>query len=284
VTNSGEGLKRLTRGLAKLDIALIVMEATGKLHRLAQRHLHAQGFAVAVLNPLRTRLFAEAAGMLAKTDRIDARMLAIFAENIKPHANPPPALALEILQELVHARAAAKANLVALSNRLGASQNAFLKQELKRVIKSASQHLARLDAQIRCRIKDNACLERRYRILLSIPGIGPIVAAVLVAGMPELGTCSGKAASLLAGLAPIACDSGEHKGRRHIKGGRAFVRNTLYMASLSAARFYPQLKAWYQKLRAEHEAKYAHTAVMRKLIVLANTLIKEDRMWQPNPP
>jgi transposase len=283
VANSSEGLRALKRKLANLDIALIVMEATGKLHRLARRNLDAAG-SVALVNPLRSRLFAEATGMLAKTDRLDARVLAILGESLKPQAKPPASQALEALQELVHARDAALTDLTALTNRCGASLSSFLKRELKRMIKSTEAYLARLDAEIHSRIKSDPGLEHRYTILLSIPGIGPIVAAVLVAGMPELGVCSGKAVSLLAGVAPIACDSGEHQGRRHIKGGRSFVRKALYMAALTASRFCPDLKAWYKRLRSEHPPKYALTAVMRKLIVLANTLIKENRLWQPTPP
>jgi transposase len=127
-------------------------------------------------------------------------------------------------------------------------------------------------------------LAHRYRILLSIPGIGPVAASVLLVGMTELGALSGKAAAQLAGLAPIAWDSGEKDGKRRIKGGRSSVRNALYMAGRAAARCVPHLKAFYKRLAATKPEKVAITAVMRKLIVLANTLIKEDRLWQPVRP
>jgi transposase len=284
VANTREGLRRLKRVLAPFEVVLIVIEATAKLHRLAWRHLHAGGHRVAVVNPLRSRLFAEATGMLAKTDPLDAKVLAVFAESIEPEARAPAPQLLDQLQELVRARQAAAVEAAALSNRHGASQVTFLKSELRRRIKSCKAHLARLEDEIHRRLRSDPALERRYTILLSVPGIGHVVAAVLVVGLAELGTCSGKAVSLLAGLAPIACDSGDKQGRRHIKGGRGFVRHALYMAALTAISHNKDLAAFYKRLTTKHEAKYALTAVMRKLVVLANTLLKEDRTWQPIRP
>lgn len=285
VANTRLGVLGLKKALAAYDVAGIVMEATGKLHRYGQRVLSAAGYAVAVVNPLRSRLFAAAIGTLAKTDAVDARMLAVLGESLRPTATPPAPIELEALQELVRARQAAAAEATALANRRGASQTGFLKAELARRLKSLSTHLARLDAEIERRIASEAGLAHRYRILMSIPGIGPLAAATLLTGMAELGTCSGKQAAMLSGLAPIACDSGERSGERHIKGGRAQVRTALYMAALAAARFNPALKAFYTRLRAAGKAaKLALTAVMRKLVVLANTLLKQERLWQPNNP
>ena len=282
VANARDGVLRLKKQLAAYAVAGIVMEATGKLHRHAQRTLTAAGYAVAVVNPLRSRLFAEALGTLAKTDAIDARLLAVLAESLRPTATPPSPVWLEELQELVRARQAAAAEAGALANRRGASQTAFLKAELARRLKSLATHMARLDAEIERRIVSEATLERRYAILLSVPGIGPVAAATLLVGLAELGACSGKQAAMLAGLAPIACDSGDKSGDRYIKGGRAHVRTAIYMAALTAARFNPDLKGFYARLRAKGKtAKVALTAVMRKLVVLANTLLREDRIWQP---
>lgn len=282
VANGRDGVRRLRKQLAGYDVAAIVMEATGKLHRYAQRTLSAAGYAVAVVNPLRSRLFAEAIGTLAKTDAIDARLLAVLGESLRPAATPPPPVWLEELQELVRARQAAAAEAAALANRRSASQAAFLKAELARRRKSLATHIARLDAEIARRIASDATLERRYAILLSIPGIGPVAAATLLVDLAELGACSGKEAAMLAGLAPIACDSGDRSDERHIKGGRAHVRTTIYMAALTAARFNPDLKRFYDRLTAKGKiAKVALTAVMRKLVVLANTLLRQDRFWQP---
>ncbi|MGA7887800.1 MAG: transposase [Acidobacteriaceae bacterium] len=282
VANAPEGLKALKRRIAELPVELIVMEATGKFHRQAHRTLHAAGLAVAVVNPLRARLFAEAVGQLAKTDRLDARMLALMAQTLEPSALAPAPEALEALQELAHARAAAKAEETALSNRRGASQTVFLKAELGRRLKLLAGHVERLDAEIERRLGADPALKRRYDILITIPGVGPVAAVALVIGLPELGACSGKAASLLAGLAPLARDSGAKAGERHIWGGRAFVRTGLYFAALAAARCNPQLRDDYKRLRdAGKKAKVAITAIMRKLVVLANVLIKEDRPWTP---
>jgi len=280
--NTPEGLKALKRRIADLPVELIVMEATGKFHRQAHRTLHAAGLAVAVVNPLRARLFAEAVGQLAKTDRLDARVLALMGQTLEPSALAPAPEALEALQELARARASAKAEQTALSNRRGASRTAFLKAELGRRLKVLAAHIERLDAEIERRVGADAALKRRYDIVLTIPGVGPVAAVALVIGLPELGACSGKAAALLAGLAPLACDSGEKAGERHIRGGRAFVRTGLYLAALAAARCNPQLSDDYKRLRdAGKKAKVAIAAIMRKLVVLANVLIKEDRPWRP---
>ena len=285
VANTGAGLKRLRRVVADHDVALAVIEATAKYHRLAHRTLHGWGLAVAVVNPLRPRLFAEASGTLAKTDRMDARMLAMFAQSLEPPATPPVPELVEELQELVRARQAATADATALANRRGASQVAYLKRELARRIKSVRSHIARLDAEIERRIADDPALARRYQILRSIPSIGPVAAATLAVCLVELGRLSNKAIALLVGLAPIACDSGDKTGQRHIKGGRAHLRPPAYMAALTASRINPDLAAVYRRLRDNGKvAKVALIAVMRKLVVLANALIREDRLWQPTRP
>lgn len=284
VPNTPQGLRTLRRQLAKHSVTLVVMEATAKFHRLAHRSLHAAGLAVAVVNPLRARLFAEAYGQLAKTDPIDARMLAIMGQSLDPRASPPNPQAFEDLQELVRARAVAIAERTALSNQIGASQTEFLKAELAQRLEHIDAYVERLDDEIGRRIDADPSLKRRREILLTIPGVGPVAAVALIVGLPELGQCSSKAAALLAGLAPIACDSGAKTGERHIAGGRAFVRTSLYMAALAAARYNPQLREDYQRLRAAgKQAKVALTALMRKLVVLANVLIKENRTWNPIP-
>jgi transposase len=280
VANDRNGLRRLKRLLAEHDVKLIVMEATAKYHRLAHRSLNQSGLAVAVVNPLRARLFAEAIGTLAKTDRVDAKMLAILGEALGPQARPPAPEELEALQELVHARNAATAERTALANRLVASQVALLRKELRQRLKSLDGHIERLDAAIVARIAADPALARRYEILISIPGVGPGVAANLLVDLAELGSLDRHAIATLAGVAPFADDSGEATGQRHIKGGRASPRRALYWAALSAARHNPDLSAFYKRLvEAGKKPKVALTAVMRKLVVLANTLLKENRLW-----
>jgi transposase len=287
VANTPLGLRRLRGHLDELGVPLerVVLEATGKYHRLAFRTLSAWGYGVVVINPLRARLFAEACGVPAKTDRIDARLLAVMGHSLAPQPHQPVPLQLEQLQELVNAHYAARTEATALGNRLEQATVSFLKTELRRRLTSLKGYAKRLEAKIEQLIKADPGLAARYAILLSIPSIGSITAAALLAGLSELGRCSSKAATLLAGLAPIADDSGRRQGQRHIRGGRMQVRNALYMAALSAARHNPDLKAVYQRLRnAGKPAKVALTAVMRKLVVLANTLLTQNRRWEPNQP
>jgi transposase len=285
VMNDRTGMARLKRELAKFPVAKIVMEATGKYHRAAHRSLHAAGLSVAVVNPLRARLFAEAIGALAKTDGIDARVLALIGERLAPDAAAPPSEAMEALQEAVRARQAAMADRAALLNRRGAAVSAILRDALSRLVAAIDEVVAELDAEIARVVASDEVLARRRTILTSIPGIGQVAAIALIVDLSEMGDCSGKAASALAGLAPYACDSGGSVGQRRIRGGRSALRMVLYMSAVSAARSNADLRNFYKRLRLKGKAaKIALTAVMRKLVVLANTLIKEDRLWQPVRP
>jgi transposase len=280
--DASEGIQRLKRALAAHEVALVAMEATGKFHRADHRSLHAGGFAVAVVNPLRSRLFAEALGALAKTDRVDCRMLAILGESLKPDADAPPGELMETLQELARCRDATVAARTALLNRLGATTARPAAVEIKRQLRAAETAIENLGAEIERRIAAAPSLARRMTILTSIPGVGATTALALITGLSEIGDLSAKEAAMIAGLAPIACDSGQNNGPRHIRGGRAHVRRALYMAAVSAARFNPAIKAFYDRLLAKGKnPKVALTAVMRKLLVLANTLVRENRKWEP---
>lgn len=285
VSNDRVGLKRLKRVLSALPVARVVMEATGKHHRAARRSLHAAGLVVAVVNPLRARLFAEAAGTLAKTDAIDARLLAVMGAALEPAGTAPPPAALEEVCELVNARSAATAERTALANRLAAAAVAFLKAELRRRRDACQRHVERLDAEIERRILADPDMARRHAILRSIPGVGPVTAAVFLTGLTELGACSAKQAASLAGVAPVADDSGGRSGLRSIRGGRGSVRNAAYMAALSASRHNPDLAAFAKRLgKAGKRPKVILVAVMRKLVVLANTLVTQNRLWSPIAP
>jgi transposase len=282
VPNSKEGCKSLALELTSAATGLIVMEATGKLHRLAHCELNAAGFAVAIVNPYRSRKLADALGQLAKTDKIDARVLAFYGAAIGPDATPVPAKSLAELQELVLARQAAKAGETAVKNQIAAAASPLLKRLLTAQLKAQARLIASLEAAIATLLARDVALKRRYELLASIKGIGPIVAATLAACLPELGMLGGGQIAALAGVAPVNCDSGEMRGQRRIKGGRAHVRSALYMAAVAASRCNPDLKAFYGRLRAAGKAaKLALTAVMRKLVLLANTLIREDRLWTP---
>jgi transposase len=285
VTNTRDGIRKLKRWLMQFELGLVVIEATGKWHREVRRSLHAAGIAVAVVDPFRVRMFAKACGVLAKTDRIDARLLAQFAAIMAPAVRPPAPHVLEQLAELVTARASAVAEETALKNQLSAAMAPFLKRQLARRINRIRKDIAALEHEILRCIHGDPGLARRYDILTSITGIGPVAATTLIACLAELGTCSRRQISMLAGLAPVADESGERQGVRVVWGGRPNVRRVLYLAAVTAARFNADMKAFFDRLTADGKAaKLAIIAVARKLVVLANTLIAENRPWQPHSP
>lgn len=285
VANTVAGIRKLKRWLLGFDLACVAVEATGKWHRQACRSLHASEIAVAVVDPFRVRMFAKAQGIFAKTDRLDARVLAQFAAVMNPAIRPPAPEAMDDLAELVSARESAVGEETALKNQLSTAKDKFLRTHLTRRIARTAKDVAALEHEILARIKADAALARRYAILTSLSGFGPVVAATLIARLAELGSCNAKQIGLLAGLAPIADESGERQGVRVIWGGRSSVRRALYLAALAAARFNADMKAFYRRLIAAGKpAKLAIVAVARKLVVLANTLIAENRLWQPHPP
>lgn len=285
VANSIHGHRQVKRRLKTWNVALIVIEATGKWHRALHRSLHAGGYAAAVVNPLRARLFAEAIGTLAKTDRLDARMLALFAASLTPDARPPAPVAVEALKELVQARESAVAEATGLKNQRTSAETSFLRRHLTGRIARLAKDLAALDAEIARCVKADESFARRSAILTSIPGIGPVVASTLLARLSELGDCDDKQIAMLVGLAPLADDSGQRKGVRVIRGGRAAVRRVIYLAALSAVRHNPDLARVYARLSTAGKAKkVALTAVARKLLILANALVSQDRLWQTAPP
>ncbi len=285
VPNSHQGHRTLKRRLERYDLGLIVIEATGKWHRQLHRTLHAGGYEVRVVNPLRARLFAESMGLLGKTDRLDARMLAVFADKLGNAGRPPAPELIEALQELVQARVSAVEEQTALANQLKSAETVFLRRQLGRRLKRIAADIQAIETELRRRIKADEALMRRYAILLSIPSFGPVVAMTLVARLPELGSCDDKQIAALCGLAPWPDDSGPREGARHIRGGRHPVRIVLYLAALSATRCNRDMKAFFRRLTAGgKQSKLALIAVARKLVLLANTLIAADRLWLPEPP
>ena len=285
VPNTRKGHKQLMAALKGLSVHRITIEATGKYHRSVHRTLHEAGFAVVVVNPLRARLFAEALGALAKTDQVDARMLAVYGRMAKLNATPPLPENLENLREIVRNREAFVAARVALQNQLGTAGNAVVRKQIKQMIRMTGNAADTLEAEAVAVIKADPGFARRREILVSIPGVGEVTAICLIANMPELGQLDAKKAGMLAGLAPVACESGQRKGPRHIRGGRKIVRTGIYMAAVSATRYNDQLKVFYDRLLAAGKPKkVALTAVMRKLLVMANSLLKEDRCWSSKSP
>jgi transposase len=285
VPNHPAGMRQLKRWLRRFDVALVVVEATGKWHRAVHRSLSASAIAVAVVDPFRVRMFAKAQGILAKTDRLDARVLAQFAAVMAPPVRPPAPAMIEELRELVVARASAVAQQTALKNQRSAATVKFLQRLLERRIERADRDIEALDAAIRARVVADDGLARRYDILISIAGIGFVAAVTMLASLPELGHSTVKEIAMLAGLAPMADQSGQREGVRVVRGGRANVRRILYLAALTAARFNADMTALYRRMTAAGKPpKLALIAIARKLAVLANTLITQDRMWLPKAP
>jgi transposase len=285
VANNKKGHTQLLTVLRGFDVRLIAMEATGKYHRSIHQRLHGAGFGVAVVNPLRARLFAEINGLLAKTDTADAYALALMCATPRISAVAPLEEAVEKLKEIVRARETVISAGAALQNQLGAATLACVKKQIRRQLLIAERAAEALTAEAVLLVKADAGLARRLEILTSIPGIATVTALGLIVNMPELGNLDAKAAGQLAGLAPIARQSGPTTRPSHIRGGRPLVRTGIYMAAQSAARHNAQLKVFYDRLLgAGKQKKVAITAVMRKLIVLANTLLKYDRRWSPQAP
>jgi transposase len=285
VQNTAQGHRLLKRRLEDRGVDLIAIEATGKWHRQLHRSLHASGYRVAVVNPLRARLFAEAIGVLAKTDQLDARMLAMFAVSLTPAARPPAPESLDAIKELVRARESAVEEQTALKNQRVSAETAFLQHQLADRLARIAADIKALEAEIVRSIEAEEALVHRYAILRSIPSFGMIIAATLLVCLAELGSCDHKQIALLAGLAPIADQSGKREGRRTIHGGRETVRRALYLAALSATRCNRDMKLLYDRLIAAGKLKkVALIAVARKLVVLANILVREDRPWQISAP
>lgn len=263
----------------------IVYEPTGPYHRAFERRLAEAGLALVKVNPRQARRFAEATGRLAKTDRMDAAMLARMGALLDIEARPVRSATLNDLKDLHMAREALVKNRTAARNRAKDLALPILKRHNAEQLRQSDRQLAAIEAEIMALIKADPDLACRFAILVSIPGVSAITAFALIIDMPELGALSNGQAASLAGLAPVARQSGKWTGRAFIRGGRANVRHALYMPALVAMRFNSELKAKYEQLKAAGKAsKVAITAIMRKLIVLANALLRDNRKWSPDLP
>lgn len=277
--NTTKGHKALIAWLGQWQVERIAYEATATYHRALEAAL--ADLPCVKLNPERARRFAQATGTLAKTDRIDAMLLARMAATLQPPLRPARTAQQVQMAELINARDGLVRDRTALKNREKNLTIALLKRQCRQRLEQIDRHIAALDTEIATLVATDATLARRHQILTSIAGVGTLTANQLIATMPELGSLENKQAAALAGLAPVAHQSGQWKGKSFIRGGRANVRQALYMPALVAARFNPDLKAKYQQLITTGKpAKIAITAVMRKLVVTANALIKADRTWQ----
>jgi len=282
--NDKRGHNALIKWLAQTPVQRVVFEPTGPYHRAMERALGVAGVPFAKVNPRQARRFAEATGKLAKTDSLDAAMLARMGAMLELAPRPGRSEVLLELKELYLAREALVKDRTAAKNRAKALTLALLKRHNAQRIEQIERQIETVEAAITGIIEADADLTVRFAILTSIPGISKITAFALLIEMPELGLLEPGQAACLAGLAPIARQSGRWTGRAFIRGGRANVRQALYMPALVAMRFNPDLKAKYdQFVAAGKPAKVALTAIMRKLIVLANALLSENRNWVPKP-
>jgi len=265
-------------------VTRIVFEPTGPYHAAFERALAKAGLPGVKVNPRQARRFAEATGTLIKTDRVDAAVLARMGLALDLPARPAPDAKLAELKELHLARAALLKDRTAARNRARILHLAVLKRQNAQRLRQIERQLTAIETEIETRIKADPELSRRFAILLSIPGIARVSAFTLLIEMPELGAMDAKQAASLAGLAPVARQSGRWTGRAFIRGGRASLRQAMYMPALVAMRFNPDLKAKYDQLiSAGKPAKVAITAIMRKLVVLANALLRHGRPWSQNP-
>jgi transposase len=277
--NDPAGHKALIAFTGK-EAVRIVFEPTGPYHRAFETALSKEGLALIKVNPRQARRFAQAAGKLAKTDRIDAANLARMGAVLELQARPPRPENQNELKELYVAREALVKDRTAARNREKQLTLPLLRRQNAQRLAQIERQIEAIEAGIKARLKADPALARKFEILTSIPGLSMITAFALLIEMPELGSLDGKQAASLAGLAPMTRQSGRWTGRAFMSGGRASVRRALYMPALVAARFNQVLKAKYQQLiEAGKPPKLAIAAIMRKLLVLANALLKGDRYW-----
>ena len=280
-SNRVAGVGELSSMLRRVRPELVVLEATGGLEDRAARMLELDGFAASVVNPRQVRDFAKALGRLAKTDAIDAEVLARFAEGVRPEPRPRPSEDDAELRDLVSQRRHVVKMIAAEKNRLR-RKSRNIGPLILGTIEHFEAQLEHLDGAIDEVVRRDPERRARDELLQSVPGVGAVTAGVLIAELPELGRLDRRRIAALAGLAPLNRDSGRMRGRRSVWGGRAAVRSALYMAALAAIRFNPAIKSFYRRLVENGKPpKTAITAAMRKLLVVLNAVVRSGDRWDP---
>jgi transposase len=280
--NNAKDISEAVKRLSSLKPTCIVLEATGGYEMLLAIALTAAKLPVAIVNPRQVRNFAKALSIQAKTDALDAEVLAQFADKVEPECRPMPSEESLALKELVSRRSQIIEMRAMEKNRQRLTQSKQIKRSIEAVIATLNQEIKDIDSEIKKRIKASPVWRAKDKLLKSVPGIGDKTAAMLVASLQELGNLSRRKIASLVGLAPINRDSGKWRGRRMISGGRSSVRSELYMPTLSAIRFNPLIKKFYDRLIcAGKPPKVAITACMRKLLIILNAVMRESRPWQP---
>ena len=281
VANDEAGVAELLARCQALEPTLIVCEATGGYEAALAAALATAQLPVVVANPRQVRDFAKATGHLAKTDAIDAQVLALFAERVRPEVRPLPDEALTALEALLTRRRQLVEMLTAEKNRLLLARGS-VRRDLQQHIRFLERRLHEVDDDLHTAVKASPVWRVKDDLLQSVPGVGRVVSLTLLAQLPELGRLSHKEIAALVGVAPLNRDSGTLRGKRLVYGGRAPVRTVLYMAALVASRRNPAIRAFYARLRAAGKpAKVALTACMRKLLTILNAIARDGRPWQP---
>jgi transposase len=280
VPNDEAGIAQVIARLSAEPPARVVVEATGGFEMPLAGALAAAGFPVVVVNPRHVRDFAKAAGKLAKTDTLDAQILARFAEVMRPELRPLPDEQTQTLAAILTRRRQLVEMLTAEKNRLGSARKP-VRKSLRTHITWLERELSHTDSDLAQAIRESPVWREKDDLLRSTPGVGPVLATTLLADLPELGTLTGKQIAALVGVAPLNRDSGTLRGKRTVWGGRAPIRAALYMAALVASRFNPVIRAFYQRLCAAGKAKkVALTACMRKLLIILNAMLKHRTPWR----
>lgn len=280
VPNDEAGIGELLGKLTEVSEALVLLEASGGFERPVAAALAASGVALLVVNPRQARDFAKATGTLAKTDRLDAFVLAHFAQVIRPAPRAIPDQEAREFQEILARRRQLIRMMTAEKNRLGASTSEAVCRRIEAHIRWLEKELSRTDRGLDETIESSPTLKENEALLRSVPGVGPVLCRTLLAELPELGTLSPRELSALVGVAPFNRDSGTLRGRRTVWGGRARVREALYMGALIASRFNPAIKEFYERLvEAGKPKKVALVACMRKLLTILNALMRERTPW-----
>ena len=280
---NSEGISKLITYLKRRKPTLIVIEATGGYETQLAAELVTAKLSVAVVNPFQVRSYAKALGILAKTDAIDAKVLARFAQDVKPQPRPLPDEKELDLKALVMRRRQLIEMLVAEKNRQHRASSSRVKQSLQRMVNTIQQQIDQLDDQIKETVRSSPVWREKDNLLRSVPGISDKTSHTLVALLPELGKLNRRQIASLVGVAPMNRDSGLYRGKRKIYGGRKSVRNALYMATVTAIRYNPLIKSFYDRLISTgKEFKVALTACMRKLLLMVNSMIKQNAAFKQN--
>lgn len=280
--NDETGIAQLLEVFSSTPPQLIVLEATGGLERALVAGLLARGLAVAVVNPRQVRDFAKASGRFAKTDRIDARVLAHFARAIEPAQRPLPDEAAQAFADQLTRRRQLVEMLAMEKTRLKQA-NKRVRKDIKKHIEWLENSLRASDEGLRRAVEDSPSWQATRDLLSEVKGVGEVTVLTLIGALPELGRLDRKQIAALVGVAPFNRDSGTLRGKRTVWGGRAAVRHVLYMATLTAVRFNPVLKAFYTRLRGNGKvAKVALVACMRKLLTMLNAMVRDGRPWNPS--